>query len=94
MSPIVSQMKTSFELKEIITVKFQVDRVYLNKEFYKDYNQSYKDWFFSCFSKEMQQLFKTIYYKHLAKIKENVTFFNWLNHYLKDTKFSIFMKDH
>jgi len=32
----------------------QVNRACFNKEFYQDYNRSYRDWFFSYFSKYMQ----------------------------------------
>jgi len=55
---------------------FQVNRAYLNKEFYQHYNRPYQDWFVSYFSKGMQHLFKTIYYTKLAKIKENIPFFD------------------
>ena len=52
-----------------INQTFQVNRVYLNKELYQDYNRPYRDRFFSYFSKDMQQLFKPIYHTQLAKIK-------------------------
>ena len=76
-----SHMKTQYELNKITRVKFQVGRVSLNKEFYQDYNRLYKDRFFSCFSQEMQQLFKITYDNQLAKIKK-IPFF--LDQYLKD----------
>jgi len=37
----------------------------------------------------MQQLFKNIYYTQLAKIKENIPFFNWLNDFLSKHQVSI-----
>ena len=68
---------------------FQVKRVYLNKEFYQYYNRSYRDWFFSYFSNDMQQLSKIIYYSQLVKIKENIHFFDWLNDFLPKHQISI-----
>jgi len=37
----------------------------------------------------MQQLFKTIYWSQLAKIKKDIPFFHWLNDNLKETKIPI-----
>ena len=37
----------------------------------------------------MQQLFKTIYYTQLAKIEENIPFFDWLNDFLPKHQISI-----
>jgi len=67
---------------------FQVNRSYVDKEFYQDYNRSHRDWFFSYFSKDMQQLFKNIYYTQLAKIKDNTPFFDWLNDFLPKPNFN------
>ena len=78
-----SQVKTSSELNEITKVEFQVNDVYLNKEFCQDYIQAYRDWLFSHFSRSMQQLLKIIFYNQLATIKENVPLFDWLNTYLR-----------
>ena len=89
MSPTFSHMKTPCKLNAISLIKFQFDRAYLNKEFYQYYNQPYRDWFFPHLSYEMQQLFKIIYCNHLAKIRENIPFFDWLNDHIKDTKISI-----
>ena len=54
-SPTFSKMRAPSKFNEITKVAFQVDRCYLNKEFYQDNNQSYRKWFFSHFSKDMQQ---------------------------------------
>ena len=72
-----------------INQTFQVYRDYLNKEFNQDYDWSYRNWFFSYFLKDMQQLFKTIYYNQLEKIEENIPFFDWLNGFLSNHLISI-----
>ena len=71
------------------TQAFKVNRDYLNKEFYQDYNMSYQRWFFSYFPKDMQQLFKTINYTHFKKIDENIPFLDWLNDFLSNHQISI-----
>ena len=52
-SPTFSQMRTPSELNQNTKVTFQVNRCYLNKEFYQDYNQPRRKWFFAHFSKDM-----------------------------------------
>ena len=37
----------------------------------------------------MQQSLKTVYYNQLAKIKENISLFDWLNAYLQKHQISI-----
>ena len=71
-----------------LELNFKLIESISTKKFNQDYNQPYRDWFFSYFPKEIQQLLKTIYYNQFVKIKENMHFFDWLNHYVKDTKIS------
>ena len=72
---------------------FEIDKLFLRKDFYLEENKDKRNWYFSTFSKQKNEEIRTEWYEEMNRLKITIPFFIWFETYASRNNIEIPFKN-